>query len=79
MSKSRIDIPARKRFIASLFLFGLLLKLLPGKGWQGTFCLFLLLLSLAVCPIYTDLSLTVPAVDVIRHFLPPWWLWAAVG
>ena len=38
-------------------------------------CLFLLLISLALCPVYADLSLALPAVSVIRCFLPPYWLW----
>ena len=62
-------------YVLLLAIYGSLLKLIPGKNWQGIFCLFLLLLSLALCPIYTDLSLVVPAVAIARCFLPPWWLW----
>ena len=42
-------------------------------------CLFLLLLSLPLCPVYADLSLRFPAVSVIRRFLPPFWLWMLAG
>ena len=62
-------------YVLLLAVFGLVLKALPGKAWQGMLCLFLLLLSLALCPIYTDLSLIVPQISVVRVFLPPYWLW----
>lgn len=68
-------LPALALYMLLLALFGLVLKLLPGTAWQEMLCLFLLLLSLALCPIYSDLSLVFPAVSVIRRFLPPYWLW----
>ncbi len=66
-------------YILALLVFGLVLKVLPGRNWQGLLCLFLLLLSLAACPIYTDLSLTMPFVAWARAFLPPYWLWVFAG
>lgn len=65
-------------YILLLLIFGLILKALPGQNWQGLFCLFLLLTSLAVCPIYTDLSLIIPLLARLRVFLPPYWLWMMV-
>ena len=65
-------------YVLLLAVFGLVLKAIPGTAWQGMLCLFLLLLSLALCPIYNDLSLVFPAVAVIRRFLPPYWLWMMV-
>ena len=65
-------------YVLLLAVFGLVLKAIPGTAWQGMLCLFLLLLSLALCPIYNDLSLVFPAVAVIRRFLPPYWLWMIV-
>ncbi len=62
-------------YVLLLAAFGLALKALPGRTWQGMLCLFILLLSLALCPIYNDLSLVFPAAAVIRRFLPPYWLW----
>ncbi len=62
-------------YILALLVFGLVLKMLPGQNWQGLLCLFLLLIALAVCPIYTDLSLILPFIAKIRAFLPPYWLW----
>ncbi len=66
-------------YIPLLFVFGLLLELLPGRSWQGLFCLLLLLASLALCPIYTDLSLIVPVLAKVRLFLPTYWLWMIAG
>ena len=71
--RSRL-VPALSLYVLLLALFSLALKLIPGS-WQGMLCLFILLLSLALCPVYTDLSLAFPAVSVIRRFLPPYWLW----
>lgn len=71
-------LPAAALYVLLLAVFGLVLKALPGKSWQGIFCLFILLLSLALCPVYTDLSLVFPAVSVIRRFLPPYWLWMMI-
>lgn len=66
-------------YVLLLTVFGLVLKAIPGTAWQGMLCLFILLLSLALCPIYNDLSLAIPAIAVIRRFLPPYWLWMIVG
>ncbi len=35
----------------------------------------LVLCSVALCPLYIDLSLILPAVATLRLFLPPYWLW----
>ena len=66
-------------YVLCLAVFGLFLKVLPGRNWQSIFCLFILLASLALCPVYTDLSLLVPAVGTVRCFLPPYWLWILAG
>ena len=71
-------LPALALYVLLLAAFGLVLKAIPGSRWQGMLCLFLLLISLALCPVYTDLSLALPAVSVIRRFLPPYWLWMMV-
>ena len=68
-------LPALALYVLLLAVFGLVLKAIPGSSWQGMLCLFLLLISLALCPVYADLSLALPAVSVIRCFLPPYWLW----
>lgn len=68
-------LPALALYVLLLAAFGLVLKAIPGSSWQGMLCLFLLLISLALCPVYADLSLALPAVSVIRCFLPPYWLW----
>ncbi len=68
-------LPALALYVLLLAVFSLVLKAIPGRSWQGMLCLFLLLISLALCPVYADLSLAVPAVSVIRRFLPPYWLW----
>ena len=68
-------LPALLVFVLALAAFGFGLKLLPGKAWQGMLCLFLLILALAACPIYSDLSLQFPPAARLRLFLPPYWLW----
>ena len=76
--RSRL-LPALAVYVLLLAVFGAVLEVFPGSAWQGMLCLFLLLLSLPLCPVYADLSLRFPAVSVIRRFLPPFWLWMLAG
>ena len=53
----------------------LLALVLPGKHWQPIAVMLLAAAGVALCPIYTDLSLFVPAAETVRKFIPPYWLW----
>ena len=57
----------------------LLLSLLPGRDWKDIAVILLSMAALALCPMYTDFSLTIPAVAVIRLFIPAYWLWLFRG
>ena len=48
---------------------------LPGRHWQPVAVMLLAAAAVALCPIYTDLSLLLPPLGVIRLFCPPYWLW----
>ena len=48
---------------------------LPGRHWQPVAVMLLAAAAIALCPIYTDLTLLVPPLSVIRLFCPPYWLW----
>ena len=50
----------------------------PGN-WQVILGAFIVLFSLALCPIFIDLSLFFKPVSVIRNLLPPYWLWLFGG
>lgn len=55
---------------------GLLLASVPGRAKQVYVLLpVLVICAVALCPIYTDLSLLIPAVKGIRWVLPAYWLW----
>ena len=56
-----------KRSVASLLIVLLLLVI------------FLALFSLALSPMFVDLSLLLPAAGKLRYLLPPCWLWALAG
>ena len=48
---------------------------LPGRHWQPVAVMLLSAAAVALCPIYTDLTLLIPPLSVIRLFCPPYWLW----
>ncbi len=47
----------------------------PGRTWQSILGVFIVVLSLALCPIFLDFGILAP-LRVARIFLPPYWLWA---
>ena len=49
------------------------------EGWQVILGAFVVLFSLALCPIFLDLSLFFSPVSWVRIFLPPYWLWLFGG
>ncbi|MBO4872766.1 MAG: hypothetical protein J5496_05085 [Lachnospiraceae bacterium] len=66
-------------YLLLLQLFSLFLALLPGNNWKDTLLFFLAVFSLALCPVYLDLSLLLPPVKTLRPFIPPFWLWILAG
>ncbi|MBO4839357.1 MAG: hypothetical protein J5493_08335 [Lachnospiraceae bacterium] len=65
--------------LAAMLLFHLLLGLLPGRSWKDLLIIFIALFSLAIAPMYLDLSLLVPAIAKVRFLLPPCWVWFLSG
>ena len=72
------------RWIAPLAVYVLLLGalrlvLMAAAGERERYILLavILLASLALCPIFTDLTLVLPPLRVVRCVLPPYWLWLA--
>ena len=53
--------------------------LFRAKSWQVILGAFIVLFSLALCPIFIDLSLFWKPAAVIRCALPPYWLWLFGG
>ncbi len=78
VNRSRFLLPSLL-YLLLLSLFSLLLALLPGKNWKDTLIFFLALFSLALCPVYLDLTLLAPALSAARPFIPPFWLWMLGG
>ena len=50
-----------------------------SDSWQIILGAFIVLFSLALCPVFIDLSLFFKPISVIRLFLPPYWLWLFGG
>ena len=50
-----------------------------SDSWQVILGAFIVLFSLALCPVFIDLSLFFKPVSVIRLILPPYWLWLFGG
>ncbi|MGN1002309.1 MAG: hypothetical protein ACI4PC_06015 [Oscillospiraceae bacterium] len=53
----------------------LLAAALPGKGAGRLLLPLVLMASLALCPIFTDVTLLIPALGPVRWLLPCYWLW----
>ncbi|MBR6704661.1 MAG: hypothetical protein IKI82_04455 [Lachnospiraceae bacterium] len=66
-------------YLLLLQLFSLLLAMLPGESWKHTLIFFLAIFSLALCPVYLDLSLLLPLLKGLRRLAPPFWLWMLAG
>lgn len=63
-------------YAALLTAVGMLLSaVLPGKRQLHLLIPAILLLSLALCPICTDLSLLSPVLGTVRLILPTYWFW----
>ena len=58
-----------------VYSVSIFIAMLPGKGRKITFASLLCMLSLAVCPVFIDLSLFVPGIAFLRCLAPPAWLW----
>ncbi len=72
------DVPlyAAALYILAVTFFGVIAACLLGRILPlVTF--FAVLASLAVCPIYTDLTLTLAWMRPLRLLFPPYWLWFA--
>ena len=65
--------------LTAMLLFHFLLHLLPGKRWKDLLIIFITLFSLALSPMYVDLSLLLPLIGKLRLLLPPVWLWWLAG
>ena len=69
-------LPAVLIYGAVLTVLGTILAMLLPKSRHLYIILPLLVaFSAALCPIYIDLSLFVPAVAAVRNILPSYWLW----
>lgn len=51
---------------------------LANTGRIQILSLYLLVVSLVLCPIYFDVSMLLPWIDAVRYMTPPYWLWLAV-
>lgn len=76
--ESRYILPVLGTLSAMLF-FLFLLGLLPGRKWKDLLIFFIALFSLALSPMYVDLSLLIPLAGKLRLLLPPVWLWLLAG
>ena len=65
--------------LAAMLFFLFLLGLLPGRKWKDLLVFFIALFSLALSPMYVDLSLLIPLAGKLRLLLPPVWLWLLAG
>ena len=65
--------------LAAMLFFHLLLGFLPGKAWKDLLIIFIALFSLALSPMYLDLSLLLPFIGKLRLILPPCWPWLLAG
>ena len=65
--------------LAAMLFFLFLLGLLPGRKWKDLLIFFIALFSLALSPMYVDLSLLIPLAGKLRLLLPPVWLWLLAG
>ncbi len=72
-------LPAAFGTLAAMLLFHLLLDFLPGRSWKDLLVIFLALFSLALSPMFVDLSLLLPFAAKLRCLIPPCWLWAMAG
>ncbi len=68
-------LPALLLFLPLLALAAALTAHIPGDNTALIITAFLVILSLALCPIFTDLSLFLPVLGKLRLLLPPYWLW----
>lgn len=63
----------------AMAVVSLLPWLFRSDSWQVILGAFIVLFSLALCPVFIDLSIFFKPVSVIRLFLPPYWLWLFGG
>lgn len=63
-------------YILLLTFFGASAALILGRTLP-LFSFFVVLASLAVCPVYTDLTLVLPWLRTVRCVFPTYWLWLA--
>lgn len=73
------SIPAALLSVLSMTAVSLVPWLFRSKNWQVILGAFIVLFSLALCPIFIDLSLFWKPASVIRLALPPYWLWLFGG
>lgn len=72
-------LPALIGYTLLLTAVGLLLAaVLPDVRYLYILLPLLLIFSLALCPVFTDAALVMPALARVRLFLPTYWLWLAV-
>ena len=64
---------------AAMTLISIIPWLFRARSWQVILGAFVVLFSLALCPIFIDLSLFFKPAGVLRFFLPPYWLWLFGG
>ncbi len=63
----------------ALLLLSALLALSPGQSWKTILIYLMALLSLALMPLFADLSLLVPLLSGLRKLLPPLWPFLLAG
>jgi len=62
--------------MAAILIFAVIM---PQAGTLNIFLTLLTLLSLAVCPLFVDISLLSPLLITLRYALPCYWLWLLPG
>ncbi len=70
-------LPAAAWLLALCGLSALLTGILGDGTAQHTLLALMLVGGAALCPVFTDLSLTLPFVKAVQLFMPPCWLWWA--
>ena len=73
------SIPAALPAVLAMTAVSLIPWLFRARGWQVILGAFIVLFSLALCPVFIDLSLFWKPASVIRLALPPYWLWLFGG
>ncbi|MBR6270956.1 MAG: hypothetical protein IKR26_02225 [Lachnospiraceae bacterium] len=66
-------------YMTALTVFCAFLSLVPGSNLKTALVFLLATSSTALCPLFIDITLSIPAVSFLRPLAPPFWLWFFAG